>query len=124
MSPLAGIVGSSLLEVVRSWSCPISTEWCCALRSGTDGSHALARLGRGDSELGQKAAVVGLHPLLGQLPAGVVPEGTDHFPLEVLPSGLDWTDGRVGEDPGEIAGERRACRQEPAVADDLLADDP
>ena len=46
------------------------------------------------TQLGQEAAVVGLHPFLGQPTLAVVPEGADHFPIEVLPGGLDWTDGR------------------------------
>src|ERR1700722_13927533 len=79
-------------------------------------------LGGRDSELDKQAAVVGLHPFLGQPALVVVPEYTDHFPLEVLPGGLDWTDGRVGEEPGEVTRERRARRQEVAVHDDLLAD--
>src|ERR1700722_4688220 len=85
--------------------------------------HLSGGLGRGYAELGQEAAVVGLHPLLGQPPVVVVPEDTDHFPLEVLTGGLDWTDGRVGKDPGEVTGERGARGQEPAVHDDLLADE-
>jgi len=59
----------------------------------------LDRLCRGHAQLGQEAAVVGLHPFLGQPALVVVPKDTDHFPLEVLPSGLDGTDGRVGKDP-------------------------
>jgi hypothetical protein len=56
-------------------------------------------LGGRHAQLGQQAAVVGLHPFLGRPPLVVVPENTDHFPLEVLPGGLDWTDRRVGKDP-------------------------
>ena len=37
--------------------------------------------------------------------------------------GSTWADGRVGEDAGEVAGERSARRQEAAVGDDLLTDD-
>jgi hypothetical protein len=71
----------------------------------------LRRLCGRHPELGQEASVVGLHPLLGQPPVIVVPEETDHFPLEVLPSGLDCADRRVREHPGEVAGERSARRQ-------------
>src|ERR1700724_1375795 len=78
---------------------------------------------RGHAQLGQEAAVVSLHPFLGQPALVVVPEGTDHFPLEVLPGGLDWTDGRVGKEPSEVAGERGARRQEAAVDDDLLTEE-
>ncbi len=81
------------------------------------------RLGGRHGQLGQEAAVVGLHPFLGQPALLVVPEGTDHYPLEGLPSGLDWTDGRVGKGPGEFPGERGARRQEIPVYDDLLTDD-
>jgi hypothetical protein len=83
----------------------------------------LGGLRRGHAELGQEAAVVGLHPLLSQPPVVVVPERVDHFPLDVLAGGLDGADGRVGEGAGEVAGERIACRQELAVSDDLLTDD-
>src|ERR1700689_383959 len=79
---------------------------------------------RGHAQLGQQAAVVGLHPFLGQPALVVVHEGTDHFPLEVLTGGLDWTDGRVGKDPREVTGERGARRQGGAVRDDLLTDEP
>jgi hypothetical protein len=80
--------------------------------------HLSGGLGRGHAELGQEAAVVGLHPLLGQPPVVVVvPEDTDHLPLEVLTGGLDWTDGRVGKDPGEVTEERGARRQEAGVRD-------
>src|ERR1700722_1376620 len=72
----------------------------CARASGSNIRVMRARLpplqrglGRGHAELGQEAAVVGLHPLLGQPAVVVVPEDTDHFPLEVLPGGLDRTDG-------------------------------
>src|SRR3984957_3837866 len=75
------------------------------------------------AELGQEAAVVGLHPFLGQPALVVVPEGTDHFPLEVLPGGLDWTDGRIGKEPGEVTRERGARRQVVAVDDDLLTEE-
>jgi hypothetical protein len=61
--------------------------------------------------LSQEAAVVGLYPFLGQPALVVVPEGTDHIPLEVLPGGLDSTDGRVGKEPGEVTGERGVRRQ-------------
>ncbi len=53
----------------------------------------------------------------------MVPERADHFPLDVLAGGLDWADGRVGEDAGEVPGERAARGQEVAVDDDLLTDD-
>jgi len=66
------------------------------------------RLGGRHAQLGQEAVVVGRHPSLGQPAFIAVPEGTDRFPLDVLPSGLDWTDGRVGKDPGETPGERGA----------------
>jgi hypothetical protein len=82
----------------------------------------LAGLRDRDTKLCQEAAVVGLHPLLGQAAFVVVPEGTDHFPLEVLPSRLERTDGREGEEPGEVTRERGARRQEAAVHDDLFAD--
>jgi hypothetical protein len=72
------------------------------------------RLRHSHAELGQETAVVGLHPLLCQSGVVVVPEGTDHFPLKVLSGGLDWTDQRVGKDPGEVTGEGSACRQEVA----------
>jgi hypothetical protein len=81
-------------------------------------------LGCRDAELGQEAAGVGLHPLLGQSPVVVVPERADHLPLEVLLGGLDGADGRVGEDAGEVAGERGARRQEVALNDDLLPHEP
>src|SRR5580658_7712669 len=81
-------------------------------------------LRRGHAQLGQEAAVVGLHPLLCQPALVVVPEGTDRFPLEVLTGRPYRTDGRVGKDPGEVTGERGARRQEPAVHDDLLTDEP
>jgi hypothetical protein len=48
----------------------------------------------------------------------------DHFPLDALAGGVDWPDGGVGEDGGELAGECAARGQVPAVGDDLLADDP
>jgi hypothetical protein len=38
----------------------------------------------------------------------------------VFAGGLDGADGRVGEDVGEVAGERGARRQEVALNDDLL----
>ncbi len=41
----------------------------------------LGGLRRGHAQLGQEAAVVGLHPFLGQPALVVVPEGTDHLPL-------------------------------------------
>ena len=41
----------------------------------------LGGLRRGHAELGQKAAVVGLHPFLGQPALVVVPEGANQFPL-------------------------------------------
>src|SRR5580700_10769366 len=85
--------------------------------------HLSGGLYRGYAELGQEAAVVGLHPLLCQAAVVVVPEGTDHFPLEVLPGRPYRTDGRVGKDPGEVTGERGARRQEAAVRDDLLTDE-
>ena len=66
----------------RSWLRTMYATLACGGRLG--GRHA---------QLGQEAAVVGLHSFLGQPVLGVVPEGTDHFPLEGLPSGLDWTDG-------------------------------
>src|ERR1700745_37439 len=78
---------------------------------------------RGPAELGKEAAVVGLHPFLGRQALVVEPEGTDHFPLEMLPGGLDWADGRVGKDPAEVTGEGGARRQEVAVHDDLLTDE-
>ena len=53
----------------------------------------LGGLRRGHAELDQEAAVVGLHPLLGQAPFVVVPERVDHFPLKVRASGLDGADG-------------------------------
>src|SRR6476646_2673487 len=68
---------------------------------------------RGHAQLGQEAAVVGLHPLLCQPALVVVPEGTDHFPLEVLTGRPYRTNGRVGKDPSEVTGERGARRQEP-----------
>src|SRR5258708_31950980 len=85
--------------------------------------YLLSGLRDSHTELGQEAAVVGLHPFLGRQALVVVPEGTDHFPLEVLSGGLDWADGRVGKDPGEVPGERAARGQEVAVHDDLLTDD-
>jgi len=42
----------------------------------------------------------------------------------VLAGGLGGPDGRVGEHGGEVAGERGARRQEVAVGDDLLTDEP
>jgi hypothetical protein len=69
-------------------------------------------LRKGDTELGQEAAVVGLRPLLGEATVVVVREGTDHFPLDVLPSRLDGTDGQVSEEPGEVTGERCARREQ------------
>jgi hypothetical protein len=44
--------------------------------------------------------------------------------LQVLAGGLGGADGRVGEHAGEVAGERGAGRQEVAVGDDLLTDEP
>src|SRR5689334_24641486 len=76
------------------------------------------------AELGQEAAVAGLRPLLRQPPVLVVPEGVDHFPLDVPPGGLDRSDGRGGEHAGEAASERVARGQEPAIGDDLLTDEP
>ena len=58
---------------------------------------------RGHAQFGQEAAVIVPHPFLGQQALVVVSENTDHFPLEVLPGGLDWTDGRVGEEAGRQA---------------------
>src|ERR1700747_917953 len=52
-------------------------------------------LWRGHAPLGQEAAVGGLPPLLCQPALVVVPEGTDHFPLEVLTGRPYRTDGRV-----------------------------
>ena len=81
----------------------------------------------GDAEVGEEAAVVGLHPFLGQSPIIVVPEGADDFPFQVLAGGFDGADGRIGEDAGEdageVAGERGARGEEVAVGDDLLADE-
>jgi hypothetical protein len=51
-------------------------------------------LGGRHTELGQEAPVVGLHPFLGQPALVVVPEDTEHFPLDVLPGGFD---GPMGE---------------------------
>jgi hypothetical protein len=59
---------------------------------------ALGGLCGGYAELGQEAAVVGLHPLLRQPPVLVVAEGVDHFPRDVLAGGLDRSDGRGCED--------------------------
>jgi AcrR family transcriptional regulator len=86
-------------------------------------SRPALQLRRGHAELGQEAAVVGLHSLLGQSPVVVVPEGVDHFPFDVLAGGLDWSDGRGCEHAGEVAIKRVPRGQEPAVSDDLLTDD-
>ena len=77
---------------------------------------ALGGLHGGHAELGQEAAVVGLHPLLGQSPVVVVPERVDHFPFDVLAGGLDWSDGRGYEDVGEVAENvLRAARNLPSA---------
>jgi hypothetical protein len=60
-------------------------------------------LRRGYAKPGQEAAVVSLHPLLGQVPTLVAPERADDFPLEVLAGGLKASDRGVGEDSGEVA---------------------
>ena len=78
---------------------------------------------RGHTELGQEAAVVGLHPFLGQQAVVVIPKESDHFPLEVLPGRLDWTDGRVRKDLCEVTRERGAGRQVVSLHDDLLTDE-
>jgi hypothetical protein len=71
-------------------------------------TRSLGGLWRRHAELGQEAAVVGLHPFLGQPALVVVPEGTDRFPLEVLPSGLDrtdsWTRGWISSERWKLSG--------------------
>jgi predicted kinase len=89
---------------------PDTAEQAIPVRPGDDLADVLTRIrarlrpeghasllpaaaGRGHAELGQEAAVVGLHPLLSQSPVVVVPERVDRFPLDVLAGGLDGADG-------------------------------
>ena len=82
---LAGEPVSRLSEVLS-----VSQATLHLWKSGRGGG--CRGFGGGDAEFGQQAAVVGLHPFLGQAPVVVVPEGADHFPFEGLPGGFDWAD--------------------------------